>query len=168
MAWVYLVELDGEPIYVGKTVQTVHRRWRQHVRAAYTVLATRLERLIAERGFEAFVVTAIEHHDTDEQAKASEVYWIARLRDVGHPLLNETLGGDGTLGHRFVRGPHDEIHKLKIANALVGHVAPNRKLTEDDVRYIRTSSESCLALGRRFNVGGSTIHRIRKLVCYAQ
>lgn len=50
-----------------------------------------------------------------------------------------------------------------------GEVSPVRagRLSDSDVRYIRKSTETTVALGERFGMNPSTISKIRKLKRYA-
>jgi hypothetical protein len=49
-----------------------------------------------------------------------------------------------------------------------GEASPVRgRLSDSDVRYIRKSAETTIALGERFNMNPSTISKIRKLKRYA-
>ena len=43
-----------------------------------------------------------------------------------------------------------------------GENAPSRKLTGEEVLYIRSSKDGCVKLSKRFNVSASTISSIRK------
>ena len=47
-------------------------------------------------------------------------------------------------------------------------VGPKRKLTDDQVRLIRDSSESCLKLGKQFNVSPRTISRVKARQSYKE
>ena len=128
---------DTDRVYVGKTVQIFSRRWRCHVRAASTPLATHLERAIGVYSVDAFDYYAAEHHDTDAQAKQSERYWIVYHKQQGVVLFNQTEGGDGPAGgHKIQRGPLTAEHKAKLS--VVGKGRPKseehrRKIGEGNI-----------------------------------
>ena len=61
---------------------------------------------------------------TDSEAKRIEIETIAVFRALGHPLVNMTIGGEGTVGYR-----HTEDAKLKVSMANKG-----RKRSEEAIR----------------------------------
>lgn len=70
-------------------------------------------------------------------------------------------------------GPHTEEHRRKIGEAQLGeknHMYGKRgvraKLTDEQIKEIRESSLGCLRLSKIYNVGVSTIKRIRRRELY--
>lgn len=75
--------------YIGKTINSIKRRWRGHCYSANYGSETHLHRAIRKYGVHSFIV---EELDNDyEDINVAEKYWIAKLS----PSYNMTDGGDG-------------------------------------------------------------------------
>lgn len=68
------------------------------------------------------------------------------------------------INHGYKNGLYDNAIKRfkEMRKELKGELTFNSKLTDDDVRYIRNSSDSHASLSRRFKVDPATIRSIRK------
>ncbi len=117
MACVYfIIHLATGRIYVGKTVLMFKRRWQRHLCDSRSKDPTHFDRALFIYGEDAFECVVGEYHETDEQAKQSERYWISYLKENGVTLFNEVEGGGGApQGTRHNRGPLSEAHKRKLS-----------------------------------------------------
>lgn len=88
MSIIYLItnNVNGKR-YIGKTTKTMESRFRRHKYSAANP-KTYLHKAMAKYGFDAFVVSLIEHAD---DLDSREKYWIAKLQ----PEYNMTVGGEG-------------------------------------------------------------------------
>ena len=82
--------------YIGKTTQTVEKRWYQHCKAAEHGKDTALYRAIRKYTPNAFIVEIIEEVSVDLNQR--ECFWIADLV----PEYNMTAGGDGGAIHNQI------------------------------------------------------------------
>ena len=126
MASVYVLvnRLSGK-VYVGKTGQTVEKRWKGHVYEAFSGSSRYICRAIRKYTPQAFDVEEVEVGVTEERAFKLERAWIKRLR-AKHPRYGYNLsdGGEGASGCR----------RSEKARARVG--AANRaKWAETERRY---------------------------------
>lgn len=80
MAYIYLIENKiNHHKYVGKTNETVHKRFRRHVNSSINLndkdANSPLHRAIRKYGEDNFIVSTIEECSS-EQASEREIYWI--------------------------------------------------------------------------------------------
>ena len=113
-------------IYIGKTVQTIERRFKEHIWVSHRETATQsntyLHNAIRKYGKEAFIVTELESGFGSEEAlNEAEIRYISDLS----PQYNMTKGGDGG------PSPTSEEHKKRISDSLKG-----RKRSEETKRKI--------------------------------
>lgn len=91
MAMIYRITnvVTGD-FYIGKTKNTVEKRWCMHKRNAGRGIETHFYRSIRKYGVENFKVDILEDCDSicDNE---KEKYWIKKLK----PQYNMTAGGDG-------------------------------------------------------------------------
>ena len=113
-----LTEPDGQIRYVGKTIQPLHKRLYKHLSEARNNGNTHRERWIRKlfRGGHLPSIQIIGEIDGD--GCREEIAWIAYFKAEGVQLVNSTLGGDGTLGHK--KTISEETRK-KLSLALMGH-----------------------------------------------
>ena len=84
------------------------------------------------------------------------------------PIGLHVLHGDGNrLNNHYTNlryGTPADNHEdtLKHGHRLMGSTHPLAKLKENDVRFIRETNESIVALAKKFNVSRAHIHSIRK------
>lgn len=118
--YVHTCHVNGKK-YVGWTGLTIEERWLEHLADTRRVSAKyRLfKQALAKHGYDKWDHDVLETCSTVEEARSSEIKWIAVLKTNGlrdgHHGYNMTDGGDGRVA------PHDELTKLKIANALRGN-----------------------------------------------
>ena len=94
MAFIYVItnKINGRQ-YVGKTNQTVERRFKQHIKDRTRFCDRPLYRAINKYGPENFFVETLEECSEEESANL-EIYWIGKL-DTYKNGYNATLGGEG-------------------------------------------------------------------------
>lgn len=111
-----LCEPNGSPRYVGKTVNWMHIRHKQHIRAAkrsgrklpvHSWIRQKIE------SKEHLCISLLEYVPAGGDWARRERFWVDNLRSDGAPLLNLTEGGEGMVG----RVMPDEQRK-KIAEAI--------------------------------------------------
>jgi len=159
----FLVDPRTDEIrYVGKTEQkleariTSHMRDRENSHKVHWLNQLRKENL-RPRGVILSVV------NDGECWKEAERYWIAKLKEMGARLTNNTIGGDGVSG---VSGPSKErmlatwrgrkhspetIEKLKIARA--------KRITSEETKAKMSRSQK----GRKITWADALSNAVRKL-----
>lgn len=107
MIWkIYKITGLNGCLYIGKTQQTVRRRWGQHQSDARGKRNwhSRLHNMIRKHGAEFFVVETLTECETAREAEVCERALIAAHGTYsrgGDSLgLNLTIGGEGVAGHR--------------------------------------------------------------------
>lgn len=96
MSYIYkITNLINGKIYIGKTNQTIERRWKEHWAAAKrdNISNRPLYKAFNKYGQENFVIEKIEECSPDI-ASEREIYWIETLGSFKYGY-NATLGGDG-------------------------------------------------------------------------
>lgn len=97
MPFIYkITNLINNKIYVGKTTETVDKRWKEHKKDFKREKCRNrpLYRAMNKYGIENFSVELIEECKFGEESDR-EIYWIDKL-DSYHNGYNATKGGDGT------------------------------------------------------------------------
>ncbi len=114
---IYLVtNLINGKMYVGKTAQSVERRWQRHLSNANTGHQDRLYQAIRKYGPRAFVAEGLTRCDSPEQMNNLEKLWIILLGTRDYKSgYNMTFGGDG---HPSLC---TEETRHKISRAMQGH-----------------------------------------------
>lgn len=106
MGYIYkIVNNINNKIYIGKTVETVERRFYEHLNEAKTNRFFRpLYAAMNKYGLENFTVETIEEVQ-NALLDSRETYWITFYNSyIGSPLsngYNATLGGDGTIKYDY-------------------------------------------------------------------
>jgi group I intron endonuclease len=117
---VYLItNLANGKHYVGKTTNSLKKRWTKHLSQAARGVQTYFHSAIRKHGPETFsIVPLVSILATDPQLKEQERFWI-RLFNATDPRYgyNLTAGGDGSPGIRY-----SAEHRRKISKAMKGMV----------------------------------------------
>lgn len=90
--------------YVGRTVNPLSRRLREHIRSAHKLKDRRKAEWLAELQAAGLkpIITEIDQVGLAE-FQAAEKRWVAHYRSICDDLLNVKCGGDGGLGGHFVK-----------------------------------------------------------------
>ena len=81
--------------YIGKTVQTIEKRWKEHIKDSRKYVNRPLYRAFNKYGIENFSIDLIEEVDIRELSN-KEIYWIEYYHTYSNGY-NATLGGDGKI-----------------------------------------------------------------------
>ena len=98
MAYIYkITNTINNKLYIGKTVNTIEKRFNQHKNESKTERSKKrpLYRAINKYGIENFEIEIIEECNYDI-LNEREIYWI-NYYDTYNNGYNATLGGDGTI-----------------------------------------------------------------------
>ena len=124
--------ISSEIRYVGVTKRTLKKRMRQHIHDAKTGVMTHksnwIRQLLKEHRRPIIdIIDIVPEYDW----AFWEQYWIAQLKSWGFRLVNETMGGEGTLGNKGWK--HSEITKSTIRSKNSGINSYNfgKRLTEE-------------------------------------
>lgn len=94
MPYIYKVtNLLNQKIYIGKTMSTVEKRWKEHIKDAQRFPERPLYRAMLKYGVENFSIEEIEEC-SHETVNERETHWIEVLSSF-RKGYNATLGGDG-------------------------------------------------------------------------
>ena len=98
MPYIYKISNDiNDKLYIGKTLYTIERRWRQHKNNAITrkdLTHLPLYSAMNKYGIEHFSITEVEKVDDEKQLSAREQYWIKYYNTYNYGY-NASIGGDG-------------------------------------------------------------------------
>lgn len=100
--------------YIGQTILSLERRWKNHIATAKRGSHYHLHRALRKYGPTAFDLSVINHASTVPELDLLECEAISQYRAARVPLYNMTKGGEG------YREPRTEEHRKKIAAALEG------------------------------------------------
>lgn len=139
-AYIYKITntINGK-FYIGKTVNSIERRFARHVYDAGTNSSCHFHRAIRKYGVDVFLIDILET-TTAKEANNKERKWISNLQ----PEYNMTEGGDGM--HGLKRTPE---HNAKISAALMGRkrtpeqkahqslVMKGRRITQEQISKLR-------------------------------
>ena len=94
MAYIYVItnDVNGKQ-YVGKTLQTIERRFKQHIRDSHHQDRP-ICRAIRKYGPEHFHIEVLEEVNDLDILSEKETQWIFKLKTFGSGY-NATAGGDG-------------------------------------------------------------------------
>lgn len=97
-------------VYVGQTIFTLKKRWKEHVGCVltdckYTKRRYHLQRAMLKYGIDKFKIELIEQCD-DSILDEREIYWISKYNSYKNGY-NENTGG-----RNAVKYDHDYIHQL--------------------------------------------------------
>jgi hypothetical protein len=110
MAYIYKItnDINGK-VYVGKTEQSVERRWKEHCNDYQKERCQNrpLYRAMYKYGIEHFHIETLEETNSAEER---EVYWIEKLQSF-KTGYNATVGGDGRkyLDYDLIYSTYQEV-----------------------------------------------------------
>lgn len=96
MNFIYKItnDINGK-LYIGKTNRSIETRFQEHINVSKKEYKNRpLYDAMNKYGVDHFHIEQIDICETDEDASAKEIYWIAYYDTYRHGY-NATLGGDG-------------------------------------------------------------------------
>ncbi len=83
--------------YVGKT-NNLKSRYSAHIHDLEVTHKANWVRSLTKNDQKP-VLVELESYATEEESFAGEIWWIAYMREIGCPLTNATVGGEGSYGH---------------------------------------------------------------------
>ena len=100
IVYVYLVtNLVNKKQYVGKTTETVTKRWSKHISDARLGKGSYLHKAIRKYSPESFIVSPIAHFSDNGTLCIVEQLFISELGTFAPNGYNLTRGGEGMLGY---------------------------------------------------------------------
>ena len=90
-----ITNLINNKVYIGKTLETLETRWKQHKKDSTRFLNRPLYRAMNKYGIENFIIEIIETPML-EVLSERECYWIEYYNSF-HFGYNATKGGDGKI-----------------------------------------------------------------------
>lgn len=97
MAFIYKITNDvNEKVYIGKTLRSVEKRWKEHIRDSKRehTESRPLYRAMNKYGVENFHIETLEECSI-ELSEEREAFWIKEYNSFGKNGYNATIGGDG-------------------------------------------------------------------------
>lgn len=129
-------KLTGK-MYVGKTMLSADRRWRQHCGKSST--CTYLKNAIAKHGKNSFEFEVIDSAISPKELSVKEMFHIQNLNTLVPNGYNLTAGGEGMIGFK-----HSLDTKLKMAEKKIGLKRP--PYSEEAIQKMRNGQ-----IGRVFS-----------------
>lgn len=147
-------------IYIGKTVDSLEVRWKNHCKqASYNKPGkmTYLLRAIRKYGHENFTLEVLEEFELEKDALDAEIKWISELNTTDPKIgMNLTDGGEGTSGRKLPEWhiqklrdvhtgkPKSAEHRKKIGDAHRGEKSPmwGKKLSDKQKKLISEANKN--------------------------
>lgn len=110
MAYIYCItNLINSKKYVGKTTQSIEKRFLEHCNDAKRKRCAKrpLYDAFNKYGIENFIIEELEEVTDEYKLSEREIYWINELQTYGRTGYNATKGGDGSIIY-----DHNEILEL--------------------------------------------------------
>jgi group I intron endonuclease len=121
---VYLItNRINQKIYIGKTKESLRRRWVVHISHAKTRAHTPLHNAVRKYGEHNFTLEIISNHNSIEEMDKAEIEAIKKFNSNDKSIgYNLTSGGDGApIGNTFMKGHHHtKKSRKKMARAHKG------------------------------------------------
>lgn len=145
MAYIYKITNDiNEKIYIGKTNNSIQKRWKQHCkdRIKEQCKERPLYRAMNKYGIEHFYITLVEEC-SDLIVSEREIYWIKYYNSFNNGY-NATIGGDGKhyIDYDMIEYNYNVYHNAtKVAEIM--NISPDTVLIVLKQRHIpiKTSQE---------------------------
>jgi group I intron endonuclease len=124
--------------YVGQTVQTLKKRWKEHVYDSTKSSTTNFHNAIRKYGDKAFKLETIVWCSSKEDMDNKERHYISHLNTMRPCGYNLTIGGDGSFGYKHSEEALRKIgeHTKTIPNGMLGkkHSRATKKLISDKAK----------------------------------
>ena len=121
MGYIYKITAPNDRVYIGQTIHTIQKRWKEHIIDANDFNKNRCKALnasIRKYGYENFNVDMLIEC-TNEQLNYYEIQYIQEYNSLAPNGLNLKLGGSC--------GKHIQQTKDKIMNTLKGCEVPHSR-----------------------------------------
>lgn len=139
-----IINLQNNKKYVGQTINSVEKRWNQHVRRARAGGSELFMKAIRKYGENSFKIERLSLAKNKFIADVIEKFWIGKLQSkiLGYNL---TDGGEGFCGQA-----KSEAHKQKLSKALIGRKRPIELVqkTADKLKGHTVSLETRLKISK--------------------
>lgn len=178
---VYVVvnKINGK-MYVGSTERELKIRWQKHLVKVNEGSLCIFHKAIRKYGRDNFDIRIIEEYPTREAVLAGEVDYVSYFDTYKSSYgYNDTPGGDGgntNGGKKFSEEwkakisegktgvAFTEEHRENLSNSHNGQIVPNRKLTFDKAKEIRSEYKTGLVtqkqLGKKYGLSQDCILHI--------
>lgn len=127
MGIIYKIISPSNKIYIGQTISSLEKRWKEHLEDAHRSYKNHckvLNKAIKKYGDKNFIIEIIEECK-DEELDIKEIEYIQKYNSQVPNGMNIKLGGSN--------GKHHEITKKQISNSLKGRLVSletKQKLSE--------------------------------------
>lgn len=131
MGYIYCItNLLNSKRYVGKTLQSIQERFKEHCRDSHKERCERrpLYDAMNKYGVENFIVEELEVVEDDTLLDEKEIYWIQELQTYGSNGYNATKGGDGKVLYN-----HKEIIELANLGYSYSQISEKIGCTKDTI-----------------------------------
>ena len=142
MSYIYkITNTINDKIYVGKTHNSLEKRWKEHLRDSVRFFNRPLYSAMRKYGTDCFKIELIEECARDD-AEQREKYWIKYYNSFGDGY-NATLGGDGrtyidsvVVMNLWFEGYSEKqiAQKLNICVDTVSSILYDNGLTPEEIR----------------------------------
>lgn len=85
--------IDGVYKYIGCTIKPLNRRLDVHLASKSNQKKTEWISILRSKKLKPIINPIFQVYGTEQQAFDNEIFFIKTFRDIGHPLLNMTIGG---------------------------------------------------------------------------
>lgn len=126
-----ITNLINQKAYIGKTTNSIEKRWKEHQRESQRERAENrpLYRALNKYGVNNFIIELVEEVDVKELSER-EIYWIGYYHTF-QDGYNATLGGDGKILYDY-----DLIAELIISHKTTKEICEELGCCQDIVRLV--------------------------------
>ncbi len=162
---IYLITNQiNEMKYVGKTVQGLSTRFRDHIRFAKRGSDSYLHQAMGKYGHNRFTINLLATAKDQEDLNRLEIFWIKTLNTKAPTGYNLTAGGEGCSG--FIRSDENKqkmsaAMKGKLLGRFTGEESPHflHNLDLSRMESLYQQGESFIHISKVFGVSVDTIKR---------
>lgn len=181
-----ITNLVNQKIYIGQTVQSINRRFKQHINNALrnnsTLNRIHLYAAIRQYGADNFSIEQIDTANSKQELNEKEIYWITTLNAMDNTVgYNCAYGGQGNIAYeRLLAGAikrtgrkMKEETKQKISNSNKGkpksdehkkHLSEHHHLKTTHVLLykngtIKTTTDSIKTIAESINTTATMLKR---------
>ena len=132
---IYIIKnTQNKKVYIGKTFNTIHCRFKEHLRESRKVKTEnrKLYRAIRKYGEDNFYIELIEENIKEELVNEKEIFYIKEY-DSFNSGYNTTLGGDG---RRYININENDLIADYLTSRSIRHTAKKFNISEDTTSLI--------------------------------